>query len=102
MNEQRFLVLTALASGPRHGYGLIQEIEELTQGQYVPRAGALYKALEKLGDLGLVELDREEIVDSRLRRYYKLTGEGAETLRDEAGRRASAASAALLRLGDLS
>ncbi len=99
LNEQRFLVLAALASGPRHGYGLVEEISGLTNGEYTPRAGALYQALEKLSALGLVELDHEQVVDSRLRRYYRLTSEGTAMLRSEANNRQATAGEALFRLG---
>lgn len=101
INEQRFLILTALTNGPRHGYGLIEEIAELTDGANRPRAGALYHALDKLADAGLVVAEREEVVDGRLRRYYVLTGDGQERLKTEALKRQDAAAKALSRLRKL-
>ena len=101
LNEQRFLILTALAGGPRHGYGLVEEIDAITNGETRPRAGALYHALEKLAADGLVEIDHEQIVDGRLRRYYRLTGEGATRLHAEASERQHSAREALRRLGRL-
>lgn len=98
INEHRFLILTALANGPRHGYGLVAEIEALTDGAQRPRAGSLYHALEKLESAGLVEQDHDQIVDGRLRRYYRLTEIGEVALRDEAAKRQKVTSEALRRL----
>jgi DNA-binding PadR family transcriptional regulator len=50
------------------------------------RAGTLYAALDRLAGEGLVEVGREEIVDARLRRYYRLTPPGTQRLAAEAGR----------------
>ncbi|MDY7102251.1 MAG: PadR family transcriptional regulator [Actinomycetota bacterium] len=99
LNEQRFLILAGLAGGPRHGYGLVEEIAELTDGRVRPRAGALYHALDRLGAAGLVVVDREEAVDGRLRRYHRLTDDGRRVLAEEAERRAVSARRALERLG---
>ncbi len=101
INEQRFLILTALAAGPRHGYHLRDEIAELTDGERRPRAGALYHALDRLADDGLVVVDREEHVNGRLRRYYGLTTMGETVLEAEAHKRQRAAHHALNRLGRL-
>ena len=62
---------------------------------------ALYTALERLREDGLIDVDREEIVDSRLRRYYRLTAAGEEQLAEEAARLRSNARVAMSRL-DLS
>jgi DNA-binding PadR family transcriptional regulator len=62
------------------------------------QAGTLYAALDRLRDDGLIEVDREEIVDSRLRRYYRLTPEGGVTLATEAERLSAHVRTALSRL----
>jgi DNA-binding PadR family transcriptional regulator len=49
-----------------------------------PRAGTLYAALDRLE--GLVETEREEVVDGRARRYYRLTPSGEERLAAETER----------------
>ena len=46
----------------------------------------MYAALERLTDEGLIEVDREEVVDARLRRYYRITGAGAARLAAEVDR----------------
>jgi DNA-binding PadR family transcriptional regulator len=99
MQEASFLVLTALAAGPLHGYGIITDVERISNGRVRLRAGTLYSALERLRVDGLVEVDSEEIVDSRLRRYYRLSPEGAKQLATEAARIQSNAATAIARLG---
>ncbi len=99
MQEPTFLILTALADGPLHGYGVIQEVTALSGGDVVLRAGTLYGALDRLAEQDLVEVDREEAVDGRLRRYYRLTDRGAGVLATEVGRLRRNASAAATRLG---
>lgn len=98
LNEQRFMILTALSAGRRHGYGLVEDIVELTDGALRPRAGALYHALEGLSKAGLVVAAGEEVIDGRLRRYYEITNDGKKTLGVEAQRRASTAKTAIARL----
>ncbi len=98
LQEPTFLILTALAEAPRHGYGVIQEVADLSEGRVVLRPGTLYGALDRLVEQGLVVADREEVVDGRLRRYYRLSDEGAAVLATEARRLTSNADAAVARL----
>src|SRR5690606_40975364 len=86
LQEPAFLVLSALAAGPLHGYGIAQDVESSSAGRVTLRAGTLYGAIDRLVAAGLVEVDHEEVVDSRLRRYYRLTPEGGERLATEAER----------------
>ena len=53
-------------------------------------AGTLYGALDRLAAEGLVEDDREEVVNGRRRRYYRLTARGEAVLADETERLRSA------------
>ena len=80
MQEPTFLILTALAAGPQHGYGIITDAERISGGVTRLQTGTLYMALDRLRSAGLVEPDREEVADGRLRRYYRLTDEGAALL----------------------
>ena len=98
MQEATFLILTSLAAGSQHGYGIITDVEQLSKRRVRLRAGTLYTALERLRADGLIELDREEVVDSRLRRYYRLTPKGGERLSEEAARLRANAHVALSRL----
>ncbi|OLE27130.1 MAG: PadR family transcriptional regulator [Actinobacteria bacterium 13_1_20CM_3_71_11] len=83
LREPAFLILTALADQPQHGYGVIEEVRRISDGQVRLQAGTLYAVLDRLREAGLIEVDREEVVQSRLRRYYKLTGLGARRLAEE-------------------
>ena len=98
LREPTFFVLTALADQPRHGYGVIQEVERLSGGRIRLRAGTLYAALDRLADEGLIEVTREEVVEGRLRRYYQLTEAGSATLEVESRQRMSVSKEALRRL----
>jgi DNA-binding PadR family transcriptional regulator len=99
MQEATFLVLTALAAGSQHGYGIISDVTAISDGRVRLRAGTLYSALDRLHLDGLIEVDREEVVESRLRRYYRLTSAGTEQLALEAARLQSNAATAFGRLG---
>ena len=80
VTERAFFVLTALAGGPRHGYGIVGEVAELSQGRVRLKIGSLYGVLGRLAAEGLIEPDREEARAGRLRRYYRLTENGRRAL----------------------
>jgi DNA-binding PadR family transcriptional regulator len=93
MREPTFFILASLTGGPSHGYGIVQEASDLSEGRVRLTAGTLYGALDRLAAEGLVEPDHEEVVSGRRRRYYRLTGAGETALADEADRMRSAAAA---------
>ena len=95
LQEPTFLILSALTGEPAHGYGITQAVEQTSGGRVKLRPGTLYGALDRLVEQGLVKADREEVVDGRLRRYYRLTDSGAEVLEAEAQRLAGNAKAAM-------
>jgi PadR family transcriptional regulator, regulatory protein PadR len=99
MTGQAFFVLTALAGGPRHGYGIVREVGELSRGRVRLKVGGLYGVLDRLAGEGLIEPDREEAHDGRLRRYYRLTRDGRRALAEEADLRAATARVVRARLG---
>ncbi len=99
MTGQAFFVLTALADGPRHGYGIVREVAELSQGRVKLKIGSLYGVLDRLAAEELIERDREEAHDGRLRRYYRLTSNGRRALAQEAELRAATARVVRVRLG---
>jgi DNA-binding PadR family transcriptional regulator len=98
MRETTFLILTALADQPRHGYGIIQEVAVLSGGRVTLLPGTLYTALDRLTTQGLVELSSEEVVDGRLRRNYRLRADGRAELARQSERLRRLASAADSRL----
>ena len=98
MQEPTLLLLTALADAPRHGYALIQEVAAISRGRVRLRAGTLYGALDRLLKQGLVRIEREEVVDGRLRRTYALTDAGYGLLGSEAERLQNVAREAARRI----
>jgi DNA-binding PadR family transcriptional regulator len=98
MQEPTFLILTALAAGMQHGYGIITDVARISGGRVRLRAGTLYAALDRLRTDELIEVDHEEIVDGRLRRYYRLSEQGTQQLAAEAARLQANATAAITRL----
>ena len=66
-----------------HGYALVEDVLRLSDGQVRLHTGTLYGVLDRLREAGLVIVDHEEIVESRLRRYYALTDAGIARLAAE-------------------
>jgi DNA-binding PadR family transcriptional regulator len=82
-------ILLTLDDGERHGYAILKEIEETTEGRMRLAPSPFYRKLKRLTEKGLVEESEErpapELDDER-RRYYRLTPLGALVLRAEARR----------------
>lgn len=88
LSEAVFQVLLALADEARHGYGIMQEVEERTDGRIRLGPGTLYGAIKRLRGQGLLEETEAEMDpdgDER-RRYYRLTVFGREVAILEAKR----------------
>ncbi len=80
-------ILLALVTEEMHGYRIMQEISQHSQGQYKIGPGTLYDNLQKLMSQSLVEEAKKggKDEDSR-RRYYRLTKLGRGVLAAEVGR----------------
>jgi DNA-binding PadR family transcriptional regulator len=72
----RYAILALLEERPMHGYEMMQELADRTQGLWRPSPGSLYPALQLLEDQGLV---RSESADGR--RQFTLTDEGRSELK---------------------
>lgn len=94
MREPTYYLLLALLEGPLHGYGIAKQAKTLSDGKVDLAAGTLYGALDRLVDRGEVEVDGEETVNGRRRRYYCITDEGRRQLVGEVARLRSAVAAA--------
>ena len=93
-------ILVALADSERHGYGIMQDVAQQTEGALQLGPGTLYGCLKRMLASGLVEESDErpdpELDDSR-RRYFHITTLGRRTVRAEAQRLAGAVTAARAR-----
>jgi len=99
MREPTYFLLAALLDGPLHGYAIAQRAQELSGGRVRLTAGTLYGALDRLTSEGLVEVEREETVNGRPRRYHRITGGGREAVAAEAAHLRAAARAVEARIG---
>lgn len=82
-------ILLALSRGARHGYGVIKDIAEATDGRLELEAGTLYAAIKRMRDDGWIdEVPGPDDADAR-RRYYVLSARGQEVLRTESERLAA-------------
>lgn len=98
LTEPAFFVLTSLVDQPRHGYGIVGSVLDLSSGKVRLKIGTLYGVLERLAAEGLLEPDREEVASGRFRRYYRLTDDGRGALEAAAERQARNAAVATARL----
>jgi PadR family transcriptional regulator PadR len=101
MREPTYYILASLIDEPRHGWAIVKEAGELSEGRIRLTAGTLYGALNRLQSDGLVEADHEEIVNGRCRRYYRLTALGQRSLEEEAARLAASAEVVHERLSSI-
>jgi DNA-binding PadR family transcriptional regulator len=74
VNDPPLLILTSLAEGPKHGYALSQDIQQFAGVQLSP--GALYGAIARLEDRGLIEA----LPEVERRRPYRVTAAGCAEL----------------------
>ena len=80
-------ILLALADGPRHGYGVMQEVAARSEGQVRLWPAALYGTLRELEDQALiVESEKRPSEDDERRRYFALTPLGKRVLSSEVRR----------------
>lgn len=84
LTDALFYVLLALRQ-PKHGYGIIQEVQELTNGRLVLGAGTLYGALKMLEERGWISLYSKQN-DSRKKKEYLITEEGRKAFFAECDR----------------
>jgi len=87
LSRDTFHILVALADRDRHGYSILQEVEERTGGAVKLSPSTLYSAIRRLLAEGLIE-ELEERPDpehdDERRRYYRLTRAGRRAAIDEA------------------
>ncbi|HEX5436435.1 MAG TPA: helix-turn-helix transcriptional regulator [Gemmatimonadaceae bacterium] len=97
LSRDALVILLALGDQPRHGYGIMRDVEARSQGEVILQTGALYRALKRLLAEGLIEEchapSEADSADAR-RRYYRRTRFGAAVLDAEVERMARLVRAA--------
>jgi DNA-binding PadR family transcriptional regulator len=85
LTEATYFILLSLAPGPRHGYAIMKDVHQLSQGRVTLSTGTLYTALKRLLDQGWIrradELGSE--TNGRQRKAYHLTDLGRDILEAE-------------------
>jgi DNA-binding PadR family transcriptional regulator len=103
LSEATFFILLSLAGGPKHGYAIMKDVAELSDGRVGLSTGTLYGALKRLLEQGLIQripskksagVAEESI---RSRKSYALSRFGRRTLESEVQRIEDLAEAARLR-----
>jgi DNA-binding PadR family transcriptional regulator len=93
-----FLVMVALADGPAHGYGIMQEVAEFTEGTVSLGPGTLYRSIQRMLVDALIEevgIALHDEADDERRRYYRLTKKGLSVAKAEAQRLSKLVDAAV-------
>ena len=89
LSPYTFHILMALARGEMHGYAIMVDVEERTDGQIIIGPGTLYSSVKRMLKAGWIEEsdDRPDPdLDDERRRYYRLTDFGLRVARAEADR----------------
>ena len=100
LQPRDYLILFALVSGERHGYGIVKEVEKESRGRVELDPGNLYRSIKRLIRDGLVvAAERRPVTDAEneKRRYYGITDFGHRVVTLEAARLAELADAARAR-----
>ena len=100
LNPRDYLILFALTSGQRHGYGIVKEVESERSGSIKLDPANLYRSIKRLIRDGLVkqvEQSEAEDEDNERRRYYAITKTGRRVVTLEATRLADLADEARAR-----
>jgi transcriptional regulator len=77
------LVLTVLAAGPMHGWGISQRLQQRSRGFLEVNQGSLYPALQRLAQKGWIESEWRVTENNRRAKYYRLTRAGRRAVGEE-------------------
>src|ERR1700730_10901775 len=80
------LILKAVSLGPQHGYGVLLRVEQITDSALSIEQGALYPALARLEQQGLLDTEWGTSDNNRKAKFYTLTARGRRQLKDKAER----------------
>ncbi len=77
------LILKTLAFGPRHGWGISQRIQQISENVLCVNQGSLYPALQRLETAGWIDSAWGASENNRQAKFYRLTRRGERQLKDE-------------------
>jgi DNA-binding PadR family transcriptional regulator len=100
LTEATFFILLSLVPNKRHGYAIMKDVGQLSDGRISLGTGTLYGALARLLDRGWIERVEEEQGTGRVRKAYVLTNLGHRILNAESERLRTLTTAAQLRLAE--
>jgi len=102
LTETTFYILLSMATERKHGYAMLKDVEEMSQGRVASSTGTLYGALSRLLDQGLIERVEEEdpAEVGRARKFYELTHIGHKALHAEMERLRALMTTAQRRLAE--
>jgi DNA-binding PadR family transcriptional regulator len=86
LSDLAFHILLSLGEGPSHGYAIGKDIEERSEGRLDTTTGALYQALRRLAEEGLIVAARAPRATDARRKYFALTPVGRAAAGAEAQR----------------
>ena len=89
MTPAVYQILLSLADGERHGYGIMQEVEDRTSGEVRLGPGTLYRSIKRMRIAGLIQATGAPLTggdDEDRRRFYRITQPGRDVLLNEARR----------------
>ena len=89
MTPAVYQILLSLADGERHGYGIMQEVDERTAGEVRLGPGTLYRSIKRARKAALIEATGDPLTggeDEDRRRFYRITLAGRDVLANEARR----------------
>ncbi len=89
MTPAVYQILLSLADEERHGYGIMQEVDERTAAEVRLGPGTLYRSIKRMRKAGLIEASGDPLTageDEDRRRFYRITPAGRDVLANEARR----------------
>ena len=88
LREPTFFILLSLSPGPKHGYAILKEVENLSEGRVLLSTGTLYGAIKRLLDDGWIRRTDDPLPNGtdRERKAYALTEQGRRVLNAEVER----------------
>jgi PadR family transcriptional regulator, regulatory protein PadR len=105
LREPTLIILLSLADGEKHGYAILKDVAEISNGNVTLSTGTLYEALARLLDQALIERvtdlpqeDQEDRHPGRPRKAYRITPKGGQVIQAEIARLQSLVAAAQQRL----